>query len=492
MKSLLYLGPNGRRLWQNDRDDWHAAADAPAGPVWVVTDFAEEAFVEIEMPRLFGRDRAAYIARQLSSRFPDTPYRAALGPLQGGGAMDRLAPSSQIFLAINNAERLNAELGALPIAGVWPISLLLALFCHSRKLPGELLVVLPHPEALRIVYLKKHTPVLTRLAPTSTGVSAQVEEIVRTRRYLENTRIIERGQPCPVLLLGAVDEFAAPLTAAQFELVPPPHPWDRQPPADWLFPLFDLALKSPAGQVAPVSSRTVFLAGQLRRWAYAISAACLVVSLYTASGNLSAILDTLRLQNQSQNNLRELAASIAGIDQKITAFGVDPELLRRIIALDDEEIVSVPGFASQVKSLAQVLSEIPELRLKKLEWQLLPTDGKPCNKAAALTPATGAPPASGDSGENKAERLVELGIDLALPDSQSPGAQAQLLRRISQQLGKIEGCNLLQDPAREIDQGTLQSNKAASTAAASTHSWCLSLPGNTRSAQKAERRGSSQ
>ena len=474
MKHLLYLGPSGRQFWCYSQGGWHASACADtAGPAWVVTDFAEESFAEVEMPRLFGRDRTAFIARQMASRFPDTPYRSPLSLGRRNGLIDRMTTSRQVFLGVNNAERLDTELGTQAIAGIWPISLLLAHFCQNHRLPADLLVVLPYQDTLRIVFLKQRAPVLARLAPTPGGTAAQIEEIIRTRRYLENIRAIERGQICPVLLLGPVESFAQPLAAAQFQLVAPPHPWDRHPPADWRLPLFDLALKSPAGQVAPVSRRTDYLAQRLRQGALAASAVCLVAGLWAASGNLSALFNTLGEQERAQQTAQQLRADIARLGQETAKFDVDAELLRNAITLDEEEIISVPAPANHLRALAQALAETPGPRVKQLQWQLLSGGAKTCGKSVAA----GNPEPALEAG---GQRLTELAFALALPGDFGLRDQAQQVRRVSQQLARIEGARLIQDPAGDLDRGV----PLSSAGGASTHTWCLSLPGDLRSAAK--------
>lgn len=483
MKHLLYLGPDGRQLWCKTTEGWQLTRTEPGEPVWVVSDYAEESFAEIEIPRLFGRDRSAFVTRQLLTRFPDTRFRAAIPSPQTGGLMERLAPTRQLLIGINNPERLDSELGTRPIAGIWPISQLISLFSQNRKLPAELLVVLPHADALRIVYLRQHTPILTRLAPTSGSTSAQIEEILRTRRYLENTRAIERDQACPILLLGHSQPFSSQLAAAQFELIPPPAPWDSQPPADWRFPLFDLAVQTPPGQVAPIAQRTDFLAQRLRQTAWVTASVALLAGLWAASDNLSAILATLKQEKLSQIEIQRLTIQKTEVEQKTAGFGVDPELLRRAIALDDEEIVSVPDFRRVLQQLAQAIGAFPELRLKELEWQLLAAGSKPCAKESTLSApetATSPPENAGEDPQPAPARRLEISLQIALPDTYGPRDQAQLLRKISQQLGRLAGAKLIHDPASQLERGVLQS--APDGQREKRQSWCLTLPGDHRPA----------
>jgi len=475
MKSLLYIGPSGRQFWTRNRQGWQLLADEPASPFWVVTDLAEENFAEINIPRLFGRDRSAFIARQLTTRFPDTPYRSVLPPKQGGSLMDRIAPPRQTLLGISSAGRLDTELEAITsIVGIWPVSLLLTQIARNKRLPTDLFVVLPEAEALRIVFIKDRAPVLTRLVPSLNEVAAQTEEIIRTHRYLENTRVLQRGTRVSIMLFGDSREFAAPLSAARLELIPPPAPWDRQPPADWRFPLFDLALRSPPGQIAPLARRAGFLADRLRMAALVVAVSSLVAAAGVASGNLWDIVDTLRDSKQTRLAAQQLDTRIAGIEQRIASTGATPELMRRMIALESQELATVAAFEGQLRRVANIFDDATRLRASNLEWRILAMTDSPCPKALiAAEPAAGTPDAA------EPPRRVELSLDLLLPDSDGPRDRAQVLHDVSRRLAQIEGAKLLLDPAKDRGRTALQGG--ASKEAEKTASWCMTLPGNTAS-----------
>ena len=60
MKAVLHVSASGTQLWQKQGVTW-AAIDGPAKkPVWIVADLAEEAFHEVPVPRVFGRDRVGF------------------------------------------------------------------------------------------------------------------------------------------------------------------------------------------------------------------------------------------------------------------------------------------------------------------------------------------------------------------------------------------------------------------------------------------------
>ena len=95
MKTVLHLTPAGSQLWRKGPAGWQAHDGASSGPVWVLTDLAEEGFADLQVPRIFGRDRQAFVARQLASRFPDTPYRTVLPAARGGSQRARIGCVSE-------------------------------------------------------------------------------------------------------------------------------------------------------------------------------------------------------------------------------------------------------------------------------------------------------------------------------------------------------------------------------------------------------------
>ena len=474
MKYVLYLSPTERQLWSRDGRGWQRVSGAPQGHVWVVTDLVEESFAAIRTPRLFGLDRASYITRQLATRYPDTSYRSFLTPDQEGDLIGRIAPTRHILLGIDAAERLAAELDATPqpVAGVWPVSMLLALLGRDRDLPADLFVVMPGPGTLRIVFLKNRAPLLTRLTLTPNQPGAQVDEIVRTLRHLENTQVVQRGRhEHPLLLLADPGGLDEPMAAAHFKRVSLPR-WEATPPGDWRFPLFDLALKSPSGQVAPLARRAEFLAARLGKASLVLAAVIILAGIAGAGNNLWSLFSMLNESRQVDASLQQINARIAEVELDIGKFGVAPETVRRAVALHDEELVSAPAIEPHMRLIANVMASDPNLRLKDLQWQLLAPGVLPCNATAAPDPAaTGAP--SPEAGSE--QRKVELGFELAVPVSYGPRDRAQTLRNISGQLEGLAGVTLWQDANKDLASGSLRGGSGLG--AATKLFWCMTLPG---------------
>ncbi|MBA3058553.1 MAG: hypothetical protein KJ614_03860 [Gammaproteobacteria bacterium] len=485
MKFVLHLAPAGPQLWKRSRAGWQAH-DGPAdGPVWLVTDLAEESFAEIQIPRIFGRDRQAFIARQLASRFPDTLFRTTLPTAASGGLMDRIAPPRLTLLGVDAAQRVNSTLDALPapIAGVWATSMLLALMGIKKGLPTELFVVFPAAQALRIVFIKNRVPVLSRLIPGITQAADQAAEIVRTLRHLENTRVLERsGRKPGVLLLGDSESLAPLLAIDQLPLVAPPAPWTSAAPLDWRFALFDLALTSPVGQLAPLSRRTSYIATRLRLPAYAVAGISLGLALWASAGNLREIMTSHNSRNQTDQRTQQLEQQLNEVAQKMAGFGVPPELVHQAAKLDREELASAPSLATQMQQIAQVLVQRPELRVSQFEWRILQPEQAVCTRGAPAPAASAEMPTTEPATPT---RQVEISFDISLPQSQPARARSQSVRNLSALLAKIPGVTLIQDPAKALAQATLSGGGSARPQAEQALSWCLSLPGQPADAANA-------
>ena len=404
------------------------------GPVWAVTDLAEERFSQIQVPRIFGRDRANYLARQLSARFPDTPFCTAL-PLPGRGTlMDRLAPARQLLLGVDASERVHAALDGVtvPLAGLWSSSMLLAQIAGRRRLAPDLFVVLPQDGSLRILFLKDHQPLLSRLAPSTDSPVDRAAQIARTLRHLQNTRSIERSERrYPVLLLGAENGLGAALAAQRLDLIASPGAWASRPPGDWRFLLFELALRSPPGQLAPIGLRSAYLSRRLNRLAYGTAAASLVLALGAASGEWERGLHARQLRDRYAREVGSLRAERVRTESAIASFGAEPDQLRAALNLDAREVVAVPALAQAMRTASGVVARQPGLRVERMNWRLLLPSESAC---AAQAPAPSKEAAQGDPqvARDRSLRRVELKLELKLDGDSASGAGLRRLAGVAQ------------------------------------------------------------
>ena len=472
MKTLLLIGANGVQYWQRNRGRWHLDVGAARGPVWAVTDLAEESFAQIQVPRLLGRDRADYLARQLASRFPDTPFRTTLPAPAPGSLLDRLAPTRQLLLGVDASERIQSALNALPLplAGLWASSMLLAQIGGRKRLPPELFVVLPQGGSLRIVFLKDRQALLSRLAPSTESPGDQAAQIVRTLRHLENTRCIERSERrYPVWFLGNDTGLGPFLSAHRLDLLPPPA-WPHKPPSDWRFLLFDLALRSPQGQLAPIGLRSGYLSQRLNRYAYGAAAAGLAVTLGAVSAEWERGVQARQQRDRQVDELKSLRAESARKEQDISSFAVEPNQLRSALNLDAQEVVAVPGLKQAMRTAAAGITHSPELRVVRMNWRvLLPSE--PACAVPLAAPPTEAGLAQPMAAPHTLLRRAELKLEVTLDPDTAPHGRARSLAEVSQRLSGGTGVSLLLDPVQHMAQQTL-SNSESGTASAS---WCMLL-----------------
>ena len=483
MATVLFLNAQGPCWWEKQGGVWRLLPGPVSDPVWVVTDLTEETLVEITVPRIFGNDRNLFVQRQLANRFPESPFRTALKFAPSGSLMNRLAPPKQILMAIEPANRLTAAMESVqtPVVGVWSVSVLLAQMGQAKSLPGTLLIVLGQAASTRIVFLKDHIPVLTRLVAGSNSASEQALEVVRTVRHLENTRVIERGSDrLAVLLLGTHQGLAAVLSRDRIDAVEPPSPRWADSEGGWRDALFDRICKSPPGQLAPLALRSSYLTQQVRKAAGLAMGVSVLAAVVVASGSVVSIVGDRGLRAGLNTTSTQLAVQIEQLDGSLASFGASPELLRKVLALDTDEIESAPELNSHLVALSRAIASVPNARVRSLEWQLIGPQAIPCPRDPG-TVAAAAPPA-----ETAAEpaRKVELKLSMTFGAELGPRLLLQQSTQLSDQIKAIPGASILLDPSRTLRDGDIGSASVGQADTLRQFAWCLVLPGTLKSETK--------
>lgn len=475
MKQVLLLTPGERHWWRNDGHQWLPQAMESDGPIWVITDLAEESLAESKIPRLFGKDRSAFVQRQLAGRYPDTLFRGAM-PVQSDDPLGALVPTRFAMFGIDAADRINVELDGLrgDLAGVWPISMLVGSLAGNRLLPPDLFVVFPGAGTLRIVYLKKRTPILTRLTLTPDEPRAQIEEIVRTIRHLENAQAVPRDRKAHALLYLGGGETIEPLLApARLVRVDFPRK-ARHQADDWRFLLFDLVIKSPIGQVAPLSRRVRFQSARVKKIARNLAILVTAVGLLAASNNLFGIYRMVEQRMVVAERIQDLDDQIQTLNAQIGRYGVSPELVRKAIALSEAELDSAPAIENHLRVIAQALARDPNVRARELQWRLIQGSVEPCVNSLAGT--ANAPDGKAPGADI---RRTEMNFEIAIPESYGPRDRALVLRGISEALASTEGVTMLQDANKEQASGSLRGGSIVS--GVTRLGWCLTFPGKLES-----------
>lgn len=486
MKTILHLGLGGDQFWRKNAGQWLPVDPPKTGSVWVVSDLAEEILTEIQVPRLFGSDRSGFIGRQLTSRFPDTPYKTSLpGPAQGG-LLDRLAPRQQTLLAVDARQRVDAALDRVgtKIAGMWTTSGLLAGLGLSRSLSADLFIVLLGEQSSRILFVHQGAPVISRLIREASTAESVSSEITRTLRHLENTKVVERDSAkLPVLVLGQDPRIAEALLAMGMAAVPVPKAMRGMGSGDFKFVLFELALKSPPGQLAPLSRRTGHVAAGLSRLSYAASAASAGLVCWALFGAYAQLrLDGVDLQ-QNRGASAQLGQQLTGLDKELAAYPVPVGLVKSALRLERDEILSAPSMPRQLQALATVLAVNPAVRLSRLSWAVESAQTPPCaaNTQAGLTPAP-APAANSDA--LPVLPGSRISFDLQLPPGMDVRARTALLGDLAQGFTGLAGLTLLQNPALTQAPESISGGSKEQPTEPSAYSWCLRFANLAAMAEK--------
>lgn len=471
MHILLHFTPDGAHYWQRDRHGWQPLDTPPPArqPVWVLTDLPGENFVDIELPALHGRNRSELVERQLIQHFPDTPWRTRLRRLR-----QLTIPTHQLrspsaspltqhtLFGIHHSESLNAELEQknIQLAALTATSLLLTRIAQDKRLPDELLIVLPSDYGLRIVAIRQRKPLLTRLTPaqTTTPTEELVEEIERTRRHLTTAKRLHSETKPAILLLARNPTLHSALLAADYQVLAPPALW-KHPQDSKAQPLFDLAIRRPVlGQLAPIARRQAYLAGRLRQCSLAASLLLALSSALSVAHDFIAYRELQHALAEQSNTLQQLHASVTALDQQLAHADFSAEQIRQGIQLRERKLTAPPAFEQSLSALADVL-DLPDnlaFRLNSLDWQLADSPNPLCSANAGHLAA-----------------LAELRLTLQLPAStQTPETH---IRAISAHLAQWSSASLLDDPAHAPEQTTLQGS-SASTQPPSHASWCLAWP----------------
>jgi hypothetical protein len=348
------------------------------------------------------------------------------------------------------------------------------------SLPRELFVVLPGAEALRIVLVKNHAPVFSRLVHGITQPQDLAAEITRTVRYLENSHLLERTTDFRnVLLLDAQSTQSHWLLQERLNRVPAPAPWKTKPPANWLLALFDQAVASPAGQLAPLSRRTRFVANQLRPPTYAAVGLCLGAGLLVAANNISHITTAYTSSQQIQKRIDHITVQTREVETKISGFGVSADLVRSAVTLEHDEIASAPSLLNHLQKLSEAISTFDIVRLQQLNWRMMPAGQTACSSATALSSG------STTLATEASKPQVEISFDTSLPPTLGEKVRSQTITGLSERLTHLQGATLVVDPAKNLAQSSLSSGGLQDGQSGQSNtkplSWCLTLPGTAHS-----------
>lgn len=470
MRTVLWIDSEGSRWWIHQRGRWVQVDNAPAGaPTYVITDLADEAFAELTLPRLFGKDRVDYLQRQLALRFPESRYRALLPPAQDQGWIERLAPRKQVVAAIESSEGVDSVLHPLndrPVIGVWSASEALAHIGSRRGMPPNLFVLVHNKEHLRIVFLKQRIPLLTRRVRTAQAPLACANELVRTLRHLENTHAVDRdGQRFGVLVLGSDGALAQHWGSERLDLVSA-HPEACEPL------LLDAVTRGLPGQLAPLGVRIHYVSAQVRRAAWVATASVLALTVWLGAGMASDRWQQYQAHKQVLDQVTQLQFTSQRLEREIAAYGVDPVVVKKALQIDSAEIEAVPGLQEKLLLLSQAMNKLDGgVRIQSLSWSLKKSQGEVCSDPAKSKGSTAEAPAAAP------EPALEVRVELTRLGN-TPWERERSLRAANDVFRAMQNVTVVEDPAKRLRSASVSVGGQRS-GADDAIAWCMRWPGAT-------------
>jgi hypothetical protein len=235
-----------------------------------------------------------------------------------------------------------------------------------------------------------------------------------------------------------------------------------------------LVVKSPSGQLAPLSARTTFVASRWQRAAFIAGALSFSMAVAFAGSILLTITDDRTALSLRQSNVQRQQTALDNLERQIAAIGVNPEWVHQAVTLDQQEILAAPSLVKHLVMVAELLDKQDNLRLERFDWRVTQPgkascDGKPVESTV--------PETAPEPGKAPAAMMVELTLQITLPQGLNDRARLQTMTAIASAIGKLEGVSVLMDPAKEIAQATLRGGGAAQGAGEKQAVWCMTLAG---------------
>ena len=407
-KHLLYLTNNQLtvRLWQrgrlsdgtefyNDANGWAALSAYLSAfrhvPVYVLMDLIEEDFQRDTIPHVLGKTRQNLIDRRLLQLYRDTPYRHA--SRQGREKTGR-KDDVMLFNALTNPALIKPWIDAIsqqqvPIAGIFSCALLSELLFKKLALPGGPVLLITHQSSgLRQNFFYHGHLRFSRLiqlandAPDSVA-DATIQEIARTRLFLANARLLQRGEALQLVALDHPD-YLASLQQRQVESGDSTYRSIsieqasaqlglksalQNDMADVLM-LALLSRTPPPSHYALPEKNNTYLLWQIRLACHILSAATLAGCLMWSGANaLEAMNAAEQLRGHQQatlNNQHRYADVLAGMPKT----DVNPHDMKAVV---DVHALLVQNNATPnaiLNRISTVLEHLPQLQLNDLRWEV--------------------------------------------------------------------------------------------------------------------------
>lgn len=496
MKTIMLTDSAAPRYFRRIKGKWQQI-DQPGSKdrLWVIVNNPDETLETFKFPLLFGRDRSSFLKRRIDATFPNSKFRAAT--VVAGGWIN---PGFAVINGFAAADTITSRLDQLeiPIAGVWGIAMLFTLMVKRLSI-DNIVLVMPSDDYLHILVVKDGAPVLNRCVHRyDDDVSSDVEEIMRTSQHLENRRIFENDIVPPVLYMGESRLANEQLANAGFKLLGMPRSLLPSGEVGYLHSLFEYAISSPRGQLAPLQLRAHHVAEKIRMACYAGCATSLLVAGLYGHGDFRALIE-MRGQKQTLGaDLKKTASERRRLSERISATGSDPELLRQSTQFAALELDPATTPESIFRLISASIAASPQVRVKSLSFRIPPVGERYCQGHSVIDMVGGKPviemlPKSISQGVNSLRggkpegsgmnigaplRHAEMQFTIMLLGNPEPALQSEIRKRISTILKADKGIQLMQDPVAFSLTNTIRGGIGMENTQ-TENLWCMSVAWKT-------------
>lgn len=365
-----------------------AAADEQS---LLLVDVIEEEFSADTIPKLPPRDRAALIDRRLERKYSRTPYR--LGHFQGKSRAEA-TEQEVLYSAVSNHELLDPWLEMLtaqrtPLVGIFSVPLLApALLAKLRKPAGNALLLTQHQGIrLRQMFLRDGKLKSARLsqspAISDPGYGAYIfDEILRSRRYLERSRLLGGMEEIDAYMITDSDTAEAIIASDKgrvplhFHFIKPESAARalgvaEAPPADHLEALFIASVaRGRRGHNYAIRGETRYHRFALGRrllvgTALAASMACSIV----AGLNLTEAWGFRRSIAVMDQQIQQMEETFRRENERFAPVQADSHEMKLAVDTGDFILRNRLPVAWVMQQLGGVLGDFPEIQIDQLEWR---------------------------------------------------------------------------------------------------------------------------
>jgi hypothetical protein len=462
---IRYLSVSSESHWTVQGDQLVECAAKPGSPAVVVLDIADESHAVDTIPMVRNaRDGALLARRRLAREFPGVMLTTML-PVR---KHKRQAVADVVLIAADTAAKhvatIQAVAGQHCLRGVYTPALLVAewLRCAAQE-QRQVLVVLPTPAGLRLVFVDRCRPLLSRLMPLIDGEAASVE-IGRTVQYLHNTQRVSRDVPVEIWFWGMEPSLVAaclPAGDAYRVTTTPAAPRLVDPAQGGFQALMHLVATRPSNdQLAPPALRVGWQARVVRHWAQGLAAAVLVLgfglAIWFALSAATLRAATASLRQQATHS----AAVRAGIEAKLQQQGLS---LQQVLDMP-EAAAALQEHQVSIREAIDVAGRLfgvrREILLNTVEFH--------------SAPVTGPPAADATCGSDSVAPVASLEAKFILAEGLGVRARAQAIAAVRTALTASQPWRATAEQTA-LDQRTPLVAKAGSDTATEAVEWTTCL-----------------